>query len=105
MPYIDSSGRLQHSAPPLQRLVHFFYYLWLAVCLFFSTLLNPNAARQMKPSSSLKERERRRRENRGADGRGPGGGGGGEGRLGGLSTGTTVNYNSGGCCGGGIVMQ
>ncbi|GAA5891112.1 hypothetical protein JCM6882_006424 [Rhodosporidiobolus microsporus] len=99
MPYIDSTGRVHTHAPLLQRLIDVVHSCWLALCLFLTTLFNPNASRQMKPSSSLRERERRRRE----DGGGGGGPGGGRG-TGVVHGGSNINVNTRGCVGG-ICMQ
>ncbi|BGP12638.1 hypothetical protein JCM10213_008776 [Rhodosporidiobolus nylandii] len=98
MPYIDSEGRIVHRAPPLQRALDFVHSIYLAVCLFIATLLNPNAARKMRPSSSLRDRERRKRDD---DGPGRGGGGG----RGVQGVNDSVNFSignklGGGCCGG-----
>uniref|UniRef100_A0A0K3CDP2 Uncharacterized protein n=1 Tax=Rhodotorula toruloides TaxID=5286 RepID=A0A0K3CDP2_RHOTO len=100
MPYVDSHGRVHSTPPLLSRIFLALRNLWLALCLFVATLLNPNATHADRPSSSLAERERRRR-----DAGSSRGGGGGLGRttgarIGGLG-GPTVNVNTGGgCCGG-----
>ncbi|GAA5857082.1 hypothetical protein JCM8547_007948 [Rhodosporidiobolus lusitaniae] len=106
MPYIDSNGRIQSRPNPLQRLVGALHSIYLAILLFLQTLFNPNAARRMKPTSSLRDLNRKRREDEGSSRRGgpggPGGPGGGGRRTGGLNDGSTINFNpnGGGCCGG-----
>ncbi|KAK4332243.1 hypothetical protein RTBOTA2_000405 [Rhodotorula toruloides] len=101
MPYVDSHGRVHSTPPLLSRIFLALRNLWLALCLFVATLLNPNATHADRPSSSLAERERRRR-----DAGSSRGGGGGLGRttgarIGGLGGSPTVNVNTGGgCCGG-----
>lgn len=40
MPFIDAQGRITQRPSPFQQLLHALHSIWLALALFFTTLLN-----------------------------------------------------------------